>query len=56
MADINVTEQDLAEVLKARVNEVTNLQVQVAALSRMVNELSAKLDEPDKEADNAESG
>jgi len=56
MADINVTEQDLAEVLKARINEVTNLQMQVAALNRMVNELSAKLDEPDKEADNAESG
>ena len=56
MAELNVTEQDLAEVLKARVNEVTNLQVQVAALSRTVNELSAKLDESDKEADNAESG
>ena len=43
--EVNITDQDLAEVLKSRVNEITNLQVQIAALTRTLNELSA-----DKEA------
>jgi cell division protein FtsB len=43
--EVTITDQDLAEVLKSKVNEVTNLQVQVAALTRTLNELSA-----DKEA------
>ena len=43
--EVTITDQELAEVLKSKVNEVTNLQVQVAALTRTLNELSA-----DKEA------
>jgi cell division protein FtsB len=43
--EVTITDQDLAEVLKSKVNEVTNLQVQVAALTRTLNELYA-----DKEA------
>ena len=43
--EVNIIDQDLAEVLKSRVNEITNLQVQNAALTRTINELSA-----DKEA------
>ena len=54
MEEVRTTEQDLAEVLRARVNEVTTLQVQVATLSRTVKELSDKLDT--KETDDAEGG
>ena len=43
--EVNIIDQDLAEVLKSRVNEITNLQVQIAALTRTLNELAA-----DKEA------
>ena len=43
--EVTITDQDLAEVLKSKVNEVTNLQVQIVALTRTLNELSA-----DKEA------
>ena len=46
--EVTITDQDLAEVLKSKVNEVTNLQVQIVALTRTLNELSA-----DKEATDA---
>ena len=41
--DVKVSEQDLAEVLRARVNEVTGLQVKVAALSRTIAEQEAEI-------------
>lgn len=45
--EVTITDQDLAEVLKSKVNEVTNLQVQIAALTRTLNELSANKEAPD---------
>ena len=54
MEEVRTTEQDLADVLRARVNEVTSLQVQVATLSRTIKELTEKLEA--KEADDAEGG
>ena len=41
--EISVTEKDLSEVLRVKVNEVTNLQVQLAALSRTVTEQNAQV-------------
>ncbi len=43
--DVQITEQDLSEVLRAKINEVTNLQVQQAALVRTISELEAKIAE-----------
>ena len=45
--EVTITDQDLAEVLKSKVNEVTNLQVQIVALTRTLNELSADKEAPD---------
>ena len=61
--EIQVTDQDLSEVLRVKTNEVTNLQIQLATLSRVVSEKSAKIEEMEKalaglngkEAVNAES-
>ena len=47
-----VTERDLSEVLRVKVNEATNLQVQLAALSRTVTEKAAQVAK--LEADNKE--
>jgi cell division protein FtsB len=41
--EITVTEKDLSEVLRVKVNEVTNLQVQLAALSRTVTEQNTQV-------------
>jgi len=62
--EIQVTEGDIAEVLRAKVNEITGLQVQAAALARTVNERQATIDELEgalaslngKEATDAEGG
>ena len=45
VGEIQVTEGDITEVLRAKVNEITGLQVQVAALARTVNEKQAKIGE-----------
>ena len=66
MANTNVTvnEQDLSEVLRGKVNETVNLQVQVAALTRTVTEKANQIEELEsklaslngKEASNAKGG
>jgi hypothetical protein len=64
VGEIQVTEDDIAEVLRAKVNDITRLQVQAAALVRTVNEKQAKIDELEgvlaslngKEAIDAEGG
>jgi len=64
VGEIQVTEGDIAEVLRAKVNEITGLQVQAAALARTVNEKQAKIGELEgvlaslngKEATDAEGG
>ena len=47
MADteIQVTEGDLSEVLRLKVNEVTNLQVQLVAMTRAVTERNRRIDD-----------
>tara|TARA_R100000306_G_scaffold31126_1_gene33248 strand:- start:420 stop:620 length:201 start_codon:yes stop_codon:yes gene_type:complete len=55
--DIEISEQDVAEVLRTRVNEVTSLQVRVAALSRTIAEQEAEIAKlKGEEASDAKSG
>jgi hypothetical protein len=62
--EIQVTDGDLAEVLRLKVNEATNLQVQLAAMTRTVNDRSQRIEELEsrlaslngKEAVDAEGG
>ena len=55
--DIEISEQDVAEVLRTRVNEVTSLQVRVAALSRTIAEQEAEIAKlTGEEASDAKSG
>jgi len=43
--EIQVTEGDLSEVLRLKVNEVTNLQVQLVAMTRAVTERNQRIDD-----------
>jgi len=55
--DVQISEQDVAEVLRTRVNEVTSLQVRVAALSRTIAEQEAEIAKlTGEEASDAKSG
>tara|TARA_R100001086_G_C11785373_1_gene244748 strand:+ start:667 stop:867 length:201 start_codon:yes stop_codon:yes gene_type:complete len=55
--DIEISEQDLAEVLRTRVNEVTSLQVKVAALFRTIADQEAEIAKlKGEEASDAKSG
>ena len=55
--DIEISAQDVAEVLRTRVNEVTSLQVRVAALSRTIAEQEAEIAKlKGEEASDAKSG
>ena len=55
--DIEISEQDVAEVLRTRVNEVTSLQVKVAALSRTIAGQEAEIAKlKGEEASDAKSG
>ncbi len=55
--DVQISEQDVAEVLRTRVNEVTSLQVRVAALSRTIAEQEAEIAKlKGEEASDAKSG
>lgn len=62
ITDIVINEKDLASVLQKKIGELTNLQLQVEALSRTVSEQDAKIAELEgqeqspngKEAQNAD--
>jgi hypothetical protein len=62
--EIQITEGDLSEVLRLKVNEVTNLQVQLVAMTRAVTERNERIDDLEarlaslngKEAVDADSG
>ena len=43
--EIQGTEGDLSEVLRLKVNEVTNLQVQLVAMTRAVTERNQRIDD-----------
>ena len=44
-AEIRITEDDLAAVVSRKTNEVTSLQLQVAALSRAIGERDGRIAE-----------
>ena len=59
--EIKISEQDLATLLSIKVNVITNLELQVTTLSRIVSEKDGKIEElegksDDTGEDNAESG
>ena len=53
--DLQVTEDDLAALLRSKVNQITNLELQMATLTRTLSERNAEIAELKGEAD-AESG
>ena len=58
--EIKISEQDLATLLRIKVNVITNLELQVTTLSRIVSEKDGKIEElegksDDTGADNAKS-
>jgi hypothetical protein len=53
--DLKITEEDLATLLRSKVNQVTNLELQMATLTRALSERNAEIAELKGEAD-AESG
>ena len=58
--EVQITEKDISETLRAKVNEGINLQLQVSALERAVSERDARIAELEnelgEEAGHAESG
>ena len=38
MTEITITEEDLSTVLRTKVNEITNLQIAITSLQRVVSE------------------
>tara|TARA_Y100001951_G_C11110445_1_gene167165 strand:+ start:339 stop:509 length:171 start_codon:yes stop_codon:yes gene_type:complete len=48
---IEITQADMAEALQNKVNQITNLELQVAALKRTVIELRS---EPEEDSESAE--
>ena len=59
--EVQVSEQDLATLLRSKVNTITSLEIQVTTLSRIVSEKDGKIEELEAKMngtgeDNAESG
>jgi len=59
--EVKISEQDLATLLRAKVNTITNLELQVTTLSRIVVEKDGKIEElegklKDTGEENAKSG
>ena len=54
-AEIQITEQDIRMALQQKVNQVTNLELQLATLSRVISERDAKIAELEEKS-NAEGG
>ena len=50
--DLQVTEDDLATLLRSKVNQVTTLELQLATLTRALSERNAEIAELRKETDN----
>ena len=50
--DLKTTEEDLATLLRSKVNQVTNLELQLATLTRALSERNAEIAELRKETDN----
>ena len=46
--EISITEQDIRAALQQKVNQVTNLELQLATLSRVLGERDSRIEELEK--------
>ena len=53
---IEITDEDIRAVLQQKVNQVTNLELQLATLSRVISERDTKIAELEEEHKNAKGG
>ena len=53
---IEITEEDIRAALQQKVNQVTNLELQLATLSRVISERDMKIAELEEEHKNAKGG
>ena len=53
---IEITDEDIRAVLQQKVNQVTNLELQLATLSRVLSEKDARIVELEGEQKNAKGG
>ena len=52
--EISITEQDIRAALQQKVNQVTNLELQIATLSRVLGERDSRIDELEKQVEQEE--
>ena len=52
--EISITEQDIRAALQQKVNQVTNLELQIATLSRVLGERDSRIDELEKQLEQDE--
>jgi hypothetical protein len=45
LVDIQVTEDDLSALLRTKVNQITNLELQLACVSRVLSERDTRIEE-----------
>ena len=53
-AEISITESDIRTALQQKVNQVTNLELQLATLSRVLGERDSRIDELEKQLEQEE--
>ena len=52
--EISITENDIRAALQQKVNQVTNLELQIATLSRVLGERDSRIDELEKQLEQDE--
>ena len=52
--EISITESDIRAALQQKVNQVTNLELQIATLSRVLGERDSRIDELEKQLEQEE--
>ena len=52
--EISITESDIRTALQQKVNQVTNLELQLATLSRVLGERDSRIDELEKQLEQEE--
>ena len=52
--EISITEEDIRAALQQKVNQVTNLELQIATLSRVLGERDSRIEELEKQLEQDE--
>ena len=52
--EISITEKDIRAALQQKVSQVTNLELQIATLSRVLGERDSRIDELEKQLEQEE--